>query len=277
MALFRTIQMSFWTDAKISDDFSPEDRYLYLYLMTNPHTNLCGCYEITKRQISDETGYTKNKVDELIKCLRTKHKVIDYCEDTKEIILLNWYKFNWTKSEKLRKPLAYEIDRVKNEHFKNHLKELFDATGEYGTDTVSIRYAYGIDTSCIDTSNANANTNTDSITDKKSICIKEIIDYLNLKANTKYRYNVNKTRSCIEARMKEGFTVDDFKTVINNKCDDWLNDQKMSTFLRPETLFGTKFESYLNEKHAESVDDYLMRMAMGMDEGSIIDEPTGSL
>lgn len=285
MALFRTIQMSFWTDAKISDDFAPEDRYFYLYLMTNPHTNLCGCYEITKRQMSDETGYTKSKVEELVKRLGNKHNVIDYCEDTKEVILLNWYKFNWTKSDKLRKPLAYEIDRIKNGTFKNYLKELFNATGEYGIDTVSIRYTYGIDTSCIDTSNAIANTNTntsaitssDSITDKMSVYIKEIIDYLNLKAGTNYRYNTSKTKSLIETRMKEGFNVDDFKTVIDNKCADWLNDQKMSAFLRPETLFGTKFESYLNERHTESVDDYLVRMAMGTNEGSIVDEPAGSL
>lgn len=105
----------------------------------------------------------------------------------------------------------------------------------------------------------------------------EIIDYLNQKAGTHYRTNVKKTCDLIKARMNEGFTVDDFKKVIDNKCDDWLKDERMSAYLRPVTLFGTKFESYLNEKHAESVDDYLMRMAKGLDEGGIIDEPTGSI
>ena len=46
MAIYRNVSMSFWTDSKVADDFTAEDRYFYLYLFTNPHTNLCGCYEI---------------------------------------------------------------------------------------------------------------------------------------------------------------------------------------------------------------------------------------
>ena len=49
MAIYRNVQTSFWTDVKIADDFNPEDRYFYLYLFTNPHTNLCGCYEVSVR------------------------------------------------------------------------------------------------------------------------------------------------------------------------------------------------------------------------------------
>jgi len=47
--------------------------------------------------------------------------------------------------------------------------------------------------------------------------------------------------------VNDGFTLEDFKTVIDKKCADWLNDAKMCKFLRPETLFGPKFEGYLNE------------------------------
>lgn len=75
-----------------------------------------------------------------------------------------------------------------------------------------------------------------------------IVDYLNQKAGTKYKHSSKKTQTCIHARLSEGFTVDDFKTVIDKKCADWLGDQKMEQYLRPETLFGTKFEGYLNAK-----------------------------
>ena len=75
-----------------------------------------------------------------------------------------------------------------------------------------------------------------------------IVDYLNQKAGTNYRASTKKTQTCIHARLEEGFTIDDFRTVIDKKCADWLNDAKMAQFLRPETLFGTKFESYLNAK-----------------------------
>lgn len=141
MAIYRNIQMSFWTDSKITDDFTPEERYFYLYLMTNPHTNLAGCYEISMKHISDETGYNRDKVEKLITKLTDLHKVILYSKDTKEILLLKWHKYNWTRSEKFRKSLIREIESVKNVDFKGYLKDLYD-----GIDTVSIPYTYGIDT-----------------------------------------------------------------------------------------------------------------------------------
>ena len=75
---------------------------------------------------------------------------------------------------------------------------------------------------------------------------KDIINYLNITCNKNYKYNIDKTKKLIDARIKEGFTKDDFKKVIDNKKSQWLNDEKMNQYLRPETLFGTKFESYLN-------------------------------
>lgn len=79
------------------------------------------------------------------------------------------------------------------------------------------------------------------------IC-KEIINYLNTKANRNYKYNTKPTTAKIKARLAEGFTVDDFKKVIDIKVSEWLNDANMQKYLRPETLFGTKFEGYLNQK-----------------------------
>ena len=77
---------------------------------------------------------------------------------------------------------------------------------------------------------------------------REIVDYLNEKAGTSYRPTTKKTQTCIRARLKEGFTVDDFKRVIDLKCAEWIGDDRFERFLRPETLFGTKFEDYLNGK-----------------------------
>lgn len=82
---------------------------------------------------------------------------------------------------------------------------------------------------------------------------KTIIDYLNKKASKNYKYTTKKTKTHINARINEGFTIDDFKKVIDNKAEEWLNDSKMNKFLRPETLFGNKFESYLNQKGSEYV------------------------
>lgn len=75
--------------------------------------------------------------------------------------------------------------------------------------------------------------------------IKEIIDYLNLKARKNFRSLTAATQSLIKARLNEGFTVEDFKKVIDIKCSEWLGSD-YAQYLRPQTLFGTKFESYLN-------------------------------
>lgn len=76
---------------------------------------------------------------------------------------------------------------------------------------------------------------------------KEIVDYLNNSAGTNYRSSSKKTQQLIKARINEGYTLDDFKVVIEKKTREWINDNKMKGYLRPETLFGTKFEGYLNQ------------------------------
>lgn len=87
------------------------------------------------------------------------------------------------------------------------------------------------------------NTNINNINNN---IFKDIIDYLNNTCNKHYKYNISKTNKLINTRLKEGFTVDDFKNVIDIKASQWLNTE-MEQYLRPETLFGTKFESYLNQ------------------------------
>lgn len=72
------------------------------------------------------------------------------------------------------------------------------------------------------------------------------VAYLNRKTKQSYKPTTKKTQALIKARLNEGFTADDFKLVIDHQCKEWLGDDKMFKFLRPETLFGTKFESYLN-------------------------------
>lgn len=76
---------------------------------------------------------------------------------------------------------------------------------------------------------------------------KRIVDYLNKTADKSFKSTTKKTISLIDARLKEGFTEEEFYKVIDNKVLNWLNDNKMNAYLRPETLFGNKFESYLNE------------------------------
>ena len=140
MAIYRNVSLTFWEDNKIVDDFTSEDRYFWLYLLTNPHTNLIGCYEVSIKQMSNETGLEISKIEELLIKFESVHEVIFYSKGTKEILIKNWHKYNWTKSEKLKKPITENIRKIKSERLRKYM--------------ISIGYLYGIDT-----------TDTDPVTD----------------------------------------------------------------------------------------------------------------
>jgi uncharacterized phage protein (TIGR02220 family) len=78
-----------------------------------------------------------------------------------------------------------------------------------------------------------------------------IVSYLNEKAGTNFKATTAKTKSAINARLAEGFKLEDFKTVIDKKCAEWIGTE-LQKYLRPETLFGTKFEGYLNAKQGRN-------------------------
>lgn len=110
-------------------------------------------------------------------------------------------------------------------------------------------------------SNSKSNSKEDisnDISKKKGAdlsAITEIVDYLNQAANTSFKASSKNTQSLINARTREGFTVDNFKAVIDGRVKAWATDPKMSEYLRPQTLFGTKFESYLNASKAKPKTD----------------------
>ena len=170
MAIYRTVSPNLWTDTKVVDNFTPEDKYFMLYLLTNPHANLLGCYEISVKQISDETGYTRDTIYNLIARFRNQYKIVDYSDNDKEVLIKNWYKYNWSRSPKTKTALEKLLIYVKCEQFRVYLKSIIKLRFEnsdnvpenrvqnnrvqstecrvQSTDTdtdVSIGYAYPID------------------------------------------------------------------------------------------------------------------------------------
>ena len=125
MAKYRNVQLSFWQDTKIIDQFNPEDKLMYLYLMTNPYTSLCGCYAISKRAIAFETGYDLQTVEKILFRLENNLNVIRFSCETSEVLILNWYKHNWTPSSKVMQGVQKGIEAVKNEEYKKYLYDVF--------------------------------------------------------------------------------------------------------------------------------------------------------
>lgn len=107
-----------------------------------------------------------------------------------------------------------------------------------------------VDTKCIQMySNSETQISIDKIRLDKYNIYSRAIEYLNSKAGTKYQVKSVANRRHIDARINEGYTFEDFKKVIDIKVAEWLGTD-MQKYLRPETLFGSKFESYLNQKEA---------------------------
>lgn len=105
------------------------------------------------------------------------------------------------------------------------------------------------DTENSDTKNNNSKNNNISKNNNNTHIYKAVLERLNEKAGTAFRATTKGTQSVINARLRDGFSLDDFFTVIDKKCAEWIGTD-MEKYLRPETLFGNKFEGYLNAKNA---------------------------
>ena len=169
MATYRTVHISFWTDPKVDDDFTPEDKYFYLYLLTNPHTNICGCYEISMKQMVRETGYNEDTVKRLLNRMEYVHNVIQYDKNTKEVLVPKWGKYNWCNSPKTKEGAVKSVENIKSNRFR-----------KFVSDTLSIGYEYPIDTSV-------TVTVTDTVSDTGSVnkhpTLYEVTEYCSERGN----------------------------------------------------------------------------------------------
>lgn len=254
MGIKRIVDTAFWTDGKV-DEFSPEDKYFMLYLMTSPFTTQLGIYGISVKQIAFQLGYSMDTVRVLLERFENKYKIIIYSKETDEIAIKNYLRHSIVKGGfPVRDCLIKEMAKVKNKdliaqvfaHIKSREdlnKTVAEIITEYEEKNGVLAYS---NSSKNDNDNENDNENEDTPAYRQRIV--QIVFYLNKKAGTKYRDTTPKTVEKIKARLTEGFTVEDFKVVIDKKCAEWIGDEKMEKYLRPETLFGTKFEGYLNAK-----------------------------
>lgn len=115
MAVYRQIHIEFWQDPFILE-LTPEEKYFYLYLMTNSKTTQCGIYELPKRVIEFETGYNRETVEKLLQRF-IDYKKITYNESTKEVFILNWLKFNPINNTNIEKCVLKELEDIKNQDF----------------------------------------------------------------------------------------------------------------------------------------------------------------
>ncbi len=266
MAVYRQVHTSYWQDAFVLE-LTPEEKYFYLYLMTNSKTKQCGIYELPIKIIELETGYNTETIEKLIQKF-TEYKKIIYSQETKEICLLNWPKYNPTKNPKIKKCVESELKQIKNRQLIAYIypmqalsQEEKEEEEEKEREKEDIMSSTEAD---LDDVSAFVEKQKEK---KENIPYKEIITYFNSQAKTDYSPSSAATKNKIKARWNEGFRLKDFKIVIDAKVRSWLTDDKMVKYLRPDTLFSpSKFEGYLQEglkwkpktkcKHCGLTDNY---------------------
>ena len=114
MAIKRIVSTDFWTDNKVVDMFSPEDKLFMLYLLTNPHASLLGIYPLSVRVASFEIGFSVEAIKVLIERFQNKYGVILYSENTQEIAVLNWLKHSIIKGGKpVMDALVTDVKKIK--------------------------------------------------------------------------------------------------------------------------------------------------------------------
>jgi hypothetical protein len=138
MAVYRQVHVEFWQDGFVLD-LTPEEKYFYLYLMTNSKTTQCGIYELPKRIIETETGYARETVDKLLQRFVDYGKIL-YSEKTKEIMLLNWSRYNFINSPKVKACIEKELKTIKHKPFVINYSELVSKDYGYRIDTLSKDY-----------------------------------------------------------------------------------------------------------------------------------------
>ena len=180
-------------------------------------------------------------------------RIIGASEDDLKLLLAKQYLFRFESGVVVIKDWKIH-NYIQSDRYKPSLqpeRELLTITAnkEY---TLTNSDVSNMDTECIQNVSigkvrlGKVRLGKNNILSSKLDCTDEIIQYLNMRAGTKYKSNTAKTKQLINERINEGFTIDDFKTVIDKKCVEWAGTE-YEKYLRPNTLFGTKFESYLNQ------------------------------
>jgi len=243
MARTRSIKPEFWSDEKLAQ-ISLQARLLYIGLWTTcDDAGRTKAHPIWLRsQIFPYDSFPEKQIEAWLKELIDLNRIVPYTINGERYFTVP--KFH--EHQKIQHPSpARNPDPPPDSIEKAHEEygEIHEESGE-----------------------AHEQTETETETETETILKcrvepRQIIEYLNQKLGTRFKNGNSATQKLIHARIKEGFTLENFHYVIDLKYEQWNDDPKMKGFLRPQTLFGTKFESYLQEtRSGSSMDKWMEKM-----------------
>jgi len=267
--LYTKIDELIWKDEKFPK-LSDDTKLLFFYILTNPHRNILGCYFLPLPYAIFDIGWDLKRLDKGLQELLRKG-FINHDLGANILLIKNYLKYNPLENPNQVKAAIKALTEIPPNGMDSDLHEIIKGLDKPllkplveglakrlpkpVTVTVTVAVTEDI-TVPIESEDKTEESNVindeakdeiiEEVVEEKSV-YERVITYLNAKLGTNYRFTTKKTQESINARLNENFTADDFKTVIDKKTKEWKGSD-MEQYLRPETLFGTKFESYLNQK-----------------------------
>lgn len=248
MAKFRQIQTSFWSNTYIQEEMTAEDKYFYLYLMTNEFTTQIGIYSITKKQMAFDLGYSMESVTALLQRFETYHKLIKYDVESREIILLKWAESNLNIGGKpVQDLIKKEIEQVKNKEF---LVLMYSSCPESSLKNFIGLLIYKNDVSYNETTNESSDVSSINLSDFEK----------NKKTN-----NSNNFYDTSNAPLNETVAINNKEEIINNNHNhdhNNINNNIYDDLKKIKQWFMTNKIDF-SKKHEAKVLELLKNSSLG--------------
>ena len=270
--MYRQVSTAIWTDDIILS-MSPEQKLLFLYLHTNPYASACGIYKMQLRTMGFQLGLTAAPIESALRGLAAAFPDFVAADwETGEVALLQYPKqILISASKRVMGHVEKEIEKVQSimllrlliaKNSASISKPYLAQIRRLQVGEINNSKNYGDVAIIADNQQINGKKEKEKEKEintaacaalpspektEKHCFVNAVIDYFNQRTNRGFSPKTETTRKAINARVADGYTLDDFKAVIDNRADAWSGDEKMREFLRPETLFRpAHFESYLN-------------------------------
>ncbi|WP_107572424.1 replication protein [Clostridioides difficile] len=277
MAVFRQIYTSFWTDPKVQEEWTPEDKFFFILLLSNPQTTQIGVYQVTKKQLAFWMGYSEESIRALMDRFINHHKCIKYNPDTREIAIKNWGKYNLTKGGKpivdlLNKELKevkdielikYVIPSIEKSDIRKIFEEYYEMAkngDSYDTSTIRERVVprYG------DNNNKNKNNNKNNNNNKDvMVVVDKIKSYFNLESKDLEKIidvfiHTNKGIDYLEEKLTLVKNTENVKSVTGYLIKALKEDYKLIPSKNNKNKFAN-FEQTFTKYSDDELDDIIKK------------------
>lgn len=255
----RMIDTELWNNEDIIEHFTAEDKYFWLYLLTNPHNKMCGVLKNSPSLIARDMGLHKDTIVNLVYRFENVHHLIVCDKETNEIFILNWYKFNWTKSPKIISIIEKEKNEVKSGNISDLIEDRISVVFGEKEDTISIGYRYP--------SNTITNSNTPNSSSKNDYEL--FVDTYNTQCfNLSSVLKVTDKRKKAIANFLKQLTFEDFENACikanNNPFLTGKNDRGWKAdfdfIIKPDNAAKIIEGSYERETPLTGMDKWMMEL-----------------